>query len=31
MDAVATEWAHIADVTNCAIELLHHTRKTGGS
>ncbi|WP_409188909.1 AAA family ATPase [Bradyrhizobium sp. RDM4] len=31
MDAVATEWAHIADKTNCAIELLHHTRKTGGA
>jgi hypothetical protein len=31
MDAVATEWAHIADVTNCGIELLHHTRKTGGA
>ena len=31
MDAVATEWAHIADVTNCSIELLHHTRKTGGA
>jgi hypothetical protein len=31
MDAVATEWAHIADATNCAIELLHHTRKTGGA
>ena len=30
MDMVATEWAHIADVTNCAIELLHHPRKTGG-
>jgi hypothetical protein len=31
IDAVATEWAHIADVTNCAVELLHHTRKTGGA
>ena len=30
IDLVATEWAHIADVTKCAVELLHHTRKTGG-
>ncbi len=31
IDAVATQWAAIADVTNCAIELLHHPRKTGGA
>jgi hypothetical protein len=30
VDIVAQEWASIADVTNCAIELLHHPRKTGG-
>jgi hypothetical protein len=31
IDAVATAWAHIAEVTNCSIELLHHPRKTGGA
>jgi hypothetical protein len=31
IDAVATQWAEIADVTNCAVELLHHPRKTGGA
>jgi hypothetical protein len=31
MDAVATQWAEIADQTGCAIELLHHTRKTGSA
>jgi hypothetical protein len=31
IDAVATQWAEIADATNCAIELLHHPRKTGGA
>ena len=31
IDAVATLWAEIADVTNCAIELLHHPRKHGGA
>jgi AAA domain len=31
IDLVATQWAHIADVSNCAIELLHHPRKTGGA
>lgn len=31
VDQVATQWAQIADVTNCAIELLHHPRKTGGA
>ena len=28
IDMVATEWAMIADTTGCAIELLHHPRKT---
>jgi AAA domain len=31
IDAVATQWAEIADITNCAIELLHHPRKTAGA
>jgi hypothetical protein len=31
IDLVATQWAQIADITNCAVELLHHPRKTGGS
>jgi hypothetical protein len=30
IDIVATQWAQIADITNCAIELLHHPRKTSG-
>ena len=30
IDAVAKKWAHIAEVTGCAIELVHHARKTGG-
>ena len=30
IDLVAKEWARLADRTNCAIELVHHTRKTGG-
>jgi AAA domain len=30
IDAVATEWANIAEAANCSIELLHHTRKNGG-
>jgi len=29
MDAIAREWADIADHTGCAIELVHHVRKTG--
>jgi len=29
--AVASAWAEIADVTGCAIELVHHARKTGGA
>jgi hypothetical protein len=28
---VATEWTEIADATNCAVELVHHSRKTGGA
>jgi hypothetical protein len=31
IDLVATEWAHIADKTNCGIELSHHPRKTGNA
>jgi AAA domain-containing protein len=31
MEMVAATWAEIADVTGCAIELVHHTRKTGGA
>lgn len=27
IDLVATEWSRVADETNCAIELVHHTRK----
>ncbi|MGO9774873.1 MAG: AAA family ATPase, partial [Roseiarcus sp.] len=30
IDAVAREWANIADAAQCAIELVHHSRKTGG-
>ena len=30
MELVASTWAHIAEVTGCAIELVHHARKTGG-
>lgn len=30
IDAVAKKWAHIAEVTGCAIDLVHHARKTGG-
>jgi RecA-family ATPase len=30
IDAVVKEWATVADVTGCAIELVHHSRKTGG-
>jgi len=29
IDAVASEWADIAEQTNCAIELVHHVRKIG--
>jgi hypothetical protein len=31
IDAVAKAWARIADATGCAIELVHHVRKTGGA
>lgn len=31
IDAVAKEWARIADRANCAIELVHHTKKLGGA
>jgi hypothetical protein len=31
IDMVASQWAEIADVTNCAVELLHHPRKTGAA
>lgn len=30
MDLVAKEWARIADVCNCSINLVHHVRKTNG-
>jgi hypothetical protein len=30
IDAVAKAWAKIAERTSCAIELVHHARKTGG-
>ena len=29
IELVVKKWAHIADVTNSAIELVHHSRKTG--
>lgn len=31
IELVAATWAEIADVTGCAIELVHHARKTGGA
>lgn len=31
MDAVVKAWASIAERANCAVELLHHARKTGGA
>jgi hypothetical protein len=31
MDLVAKKWTAIADETNTAIELIHHTKKTGGA
>jgi len=31
IDAVAREWATIANKTGCAISLVHHSRKTGGA
>lgn len=30
MDRVVKQWNFIADKGNCAVELVHHTRKTGG-
>jgi hypothetical protein len=30
IELVASTWAEIADVTGCAIELVHHARKTNG-
>lgn len=30
IDVVTKKWAKIAEVTGCAIELVHHARKTGG-
>lgn len=30
IDQVAKEWSRLADRCNCAIELVHHTRKTNG-
>lgn len=31
IELVASTWAEIADRTRCAIELVHHARKTGGN
>jgi len=31
IDTVVKTWAKIADETDCAIELVHHSRKTGGA
>jgi hypothetical protein len=31
IDMVAKEWAFIADVCNCSINLVHHVRKTNGA
>ena len=31
LEKVTREWARVANVTNCAIELVHHFRKSGGS
>jgi len=31
IEAVAWEWAKIADECDCAAELVHHARKTGGA
>lgn len=31
MDAVMKEWGRIAESTGCSIELVHHSRKTGGA
>lgn len=31
MDMIAKEWARVADNGNCAVHLIHHTRKLGGN
>lgn len=31
IELVAATWAAIANVTGCAVELVHHSRKTGGA
>jgi RecA-family ATPase len=31
MELVAKKWTAIADETNTAVELIHHTKKTGGA
>jgi hypothetical protein len=31
IELVAKKWARIAKITNCAIDLVHHTRKTNGA
>lgn len=31
MESVVDEFRQIADATNCAVELVHHSRKTGGA
>jgi hypothetical protein len=31
INAVARQWAAIAEQCNCAVELVHHVRKTGGA
>lgn len=31
IEAVVSEWMHVADAGNCAVELVHHTRKLGGA
>ena len=31
IDVVAKTWTGIADATNTAIDLAHHSRKTGGA
>jgi hypothetical protein len=31
MDLAAKKWTAIADKTGAAIELIHHTKKTGGA
>lgn len=31
IDAVVKAWARVADAANCAILLVHHTRKENGA